>query len=409
MATSIVTYDGGITTVEDSGLFIYGAELALFTVGDSVTITFNGVTYTAVAQDGSEIFGDGFAYIGEFTEDGSAPDFTTYPFIIVSQLSNYKQTCQVYTESAGTFTLKVEITAPIYLYNETLLTDINKAWTDKETYPYAYIARIPPTGVYYAMLSSQPSQYHKRSSTTDGDYFQHGTLYVQVFATGNGLWWNDGSLLSGTVNAVTSDNFKSLNYWEDFQILWANYDVYRYLDETGTIPENDGSLYLAASEPVPVEEIASAFDQQSFLMGLACGLLGKGLPESEWPISWNTAEVTNNPVKVDCTSILGKLASFVKISDYIPATEQLTGHYLVGVDSPNNLTVNLTSVQTTEFDLGTVIAYGYGDISLGIVCYVGYIHTAGTSIQIGITFPETGLYVTDFPDSSIDFEFTAEV
>ena len=141
----------------------------------------------------------------------------------------------------------------------------------------------------------------------------------------------------------------------------------------------------------PVFETIPTFDQQSFLMGLACGLLGKGLPkmigeepeddpESEWPISWNTAEIASNPVQVTIDDV-----TFVKISDYTPTNEELSSISLY-VEQYGTYLLTLPLTASAVYDLCIMAMYNNAYVLLSVT-------SAGESADLGISFPETGFYV----------------
>ena len=132
------------------------------------------------------------------------------------------------------------------LYNGVELPDIDTVWTDKETYPYAYIGYSPSLNVYTLMCSSNPAFYKMRTTTIGGDWFVNGTLYASGLGNSTAGW----VVSSQGVVSNTTDSYDSKNFEAGYQIIWANYDVYRWTDDN--LAENDGSLYLAASDPVPV-------------------------------------------------------------------------------------------------------------------------------------------------------------
>lgn len=151
-----------------------------------------------------------------------------------------------------------------------------------------------------------------------------------------------------------------------YPIIWANADIMN----------DDGTLYLAASEPAQPSEAgdaAAVFDRLTFLSGLAAGLCGRGVPafeaQTKTAISWNgdTAGLV--------TSSIGLI---YKVSNLAPTKEE---------------------VETLEAD-GTVRAYRISEDILmefsGALIYAAgcYVcseanHTLETP---GVNFPETGIY-----------------
>ena len=106
-----------------------------------------------------------------------------------------------------------------YLYNGVRLPKLPE-W-DKETYPYAYI--LDAESVYY--LSLRDSQ---KTVITGGNVVDYSDKHQAV----NGEW-------------VLSDESQNVG-----KVIWANYDVY-YSDSA---EEVGGTLYLAASDPIPAYE-----------------------------------------------------------------------------------------------------------------------------------------------------------
>ena len=68
---------------------------------DTITVTFNGTEYEA----SKIVFGSSNVY-GGFTPSG--PDFSEYPFSIMSALQGSAVVNMLYTESAGTYSVKIE-------------------------------------------------------------------------------------------------------------------------------------------------------------------------------------------------------------------------------------------------------------------------------------------------------------
>ena len=115
-----------------------------------------------------------------------------------------------------------------YLYNGVRLPDINTVWTDKETYPYASIATV--TGV--VCLGLQGLQYQ-----TDGT----NLIVVPGY---KGLWYilSDGAWVYNQIEDYPDGMTLPLSM---FTATWTSADI---------INTTDNSVYLAATEPVPVYE-----------------------------------------------------------------------------------------------------------------------------------------------------------
>ena len=147
------------------------------------------------------------------------------------------------------------------LYNGVRMPDMDTVWTDKTTYPYAYVQQIGPQ-YYLSIVSTQ--------------------FYVN--AAGTFMYWSaDGAGKVYTVNfdSVTGDVdewvfYREFTYSKDgwntgpaaLPYIWTNFDVYY----------SDGTLCFAGSEPESLPGPEPAYDRAKFLSGLAAGLAGKGEP-----------------------------------------------------------------------------------------------------------------------------------
>lgn len=87
-----------------SGSFTYSSKIS----NPVITVTFNGTDY-----DCSRIDASGVYYYGGFGEQG--PDFSTYPFCIMSGAMPGNETIinMIYTETAGTYTITVSTALPV--------------------------------------------------------------------------------------------------------------------------------------------------------------------------------------------------------------------------------------------------------------------------------------------------------
>lgn len=110
-----------------------------------------------------------------------------------------------------------------YFYNNVELPDINTVWTDNETYPYAVIEKSQYGDSLYFLHMLQTAPYIEGNNI----YLPGDRLYCSTNA--ESTW--------GTVNSGTGP----LPFGKGF-ITWSSTDI---LNE-------DGTLYLAASAPVPV-------------------------------------------------------------------------------------------------------------------------------------------------------------
>ena len=96
-------YDGTPTTALAGGQnYVELSPAFTLTAGNAYRVTFNGTAYVLTAQDKTAEVNA--IILGELTSDNKL-DFTNYPFCIYQQMG---QLAALYTETAGTYTLKVE-------------------------------------------------------------------------------------------------------------------------------------------------------------------------------------------------------------------------------------------------------------------------------------------------------------
>lgn len=101
-------FEGSVTTepIEDTSLFGITLSDDLRFNQDIIRVTLNGVEYECekIIMDGNM----GCAY-GDYTGEGSEPDFSQYPFALVSVPLSPNDTDNTFlTQTAGTYTLKIE-------------------------------------------------------------------------------------------------------------------------------------------------------------------------------------------------------------------------------------------------------------------------------------------------------------
>ena len=124
-----------------------------------------------------------------------------------------------------------------YSYNGVVLPELPE-W-DRETYPYAYILHFLATDTYYLFcfepltingVDSKPMVIY---DTADGRWeFDADASYYRYIATSENVWEYDR--IGATLAAPE----------ETYPVIWANTDIFY----------EDGTVYLAASEPIPVYE-----------------------------------------------------------------------------------------------------------------------------------------------------------
>lgn len=119
--------------------------------------------------------------------------------------------------------------ATMYSYNGVVLPKLPDSTWDKTVYPYAIIIHVPLTGNYYLqVLPSLPYW-------TGSGIYKPPCTYQEWRVRELGTYWVRYS------DAAESDGWLIK---DPYVFVWTNTDI---LDE-------DGSVYFAASEPVPVYE-----------------------------------------------------------------------------------------------------------------------------------------------------------
>lgn len=113
-----------------------------------------------------------------------------------------------------------------YLYNGVELPDISPFLKDVQTYPYVIIYKATSS---YKLIQSSSKPY--KESNRNFVVFPHTYGYEYILRTGKDDWEHQYDHNSVTLN-IGGDS-----------LIWTNKDI---LNE-------DGSVYFAASEPVPVE------------------------------------------------------------------------------------------------------------------------------------------------------------
>ena len=137
-----------------------------------------------------------------------------------------------------TYYLYGTITPSVYRYNGAVLPKLPE-W-DKEAYPYARIRLV--SGMYYfEVLSKEPVTTQQAITKKDinglPEAGEWGTWVFYGFGNSNN---ENGADAFGYPSFVNNSSSKAVIT----SIVWANYDIFAY----------DGTLYLAASEPVCSQE-----------------------------------------------------------------------------------------------------------------------------------------------------------
>ena len=148
-----------------------------------------------------------------------------------------------------------------YLYNGVELPDINELWTDelKKIYPYAYISIDYDSFVQgrFLVLHENPLRcVWETWATTYETLVYEGKMSFGLIEL-NGEWQNE-------IEWRYEENGASL--LDIGKVQWASHDILK----------EDGTVYFAASDPIPVTT-AEPIDPTSLLMGYRVGQLIRGM------------------------------------------------------------------------------------------------------------------------------------
>lgn len=141
-----------------------------------------------------------------------------------------------------------------YLYNGVELPDINRVWTDKNAHPYAVIffyqkSLTDTTPIYTLSLLNQPATVGVANRFISGGgsvtgYLIEGAETEWRFVFSSDVAAGDAIQFGGVLTASSRG--------------WSNYNILK----------SDGTLHLAASDPVPV---SPPHDPNALLMGWLAG------------------------------------------------------------------------------------------------------------------------------------------
>lgn len=119
------------------------------------------------------------------------------------------------------------------LYNGVKLPNIDKvykAWTDKETHPYAYIIDNLKNDEYLLTLSSQEAYVDSTNSLMTGN----GAMLIFKLTAGSDSY----SLYKSSQAFEHSYSYSKSNY----SFVWANHDILK-----------DSTVYYSATTPIPLD------------------------------------------------------------------------------------------------------------------------------------------------------------
>lgn len=143
------------------------------------------------------------------------------------------------------------------IYNGTMLPDIHTVYTDeiKVEYPYAVIIFYESENVYRLCVSSEPGYVYYFLK----ERIQMGDTYGKVDMDAGFSEWGELTFYTSETNAAVNG--------EATWFIWSNHDIY-YPDDYSHNAALAGTLYLSASDPIPVGTIT---DPLSFAMGWQLG------------------------------------------------------------------------------------------------------------------------------------------
>lgn len=121
-----------------------------------------------------------------------------------------------------------------------------------------------------------------------------------------------------------------------------------------------------------------------------------GVYDDTFPIEWNTMDVVENPgFTVDGVP-------FVKVSNLTPTLEEMNTVNIGAYENGTALADPTYPTGSTSFDIGFVVEYT-SNYPVAVVTKVG------TSADIGVTAPETGIYVLNVGFYGISYDLKMEV
>lgn len=158
-------------------------------------------------------------------------------------------------------------------YKGVELPDINTVWTDKEKYPYAYVTY---SSLDIVGLEGMCAELHLMAkmpvfNAADSEMeFNQNTLVHQFVFTDNSELAFEHGISAGSWCDGFTDEIISFEVIDTTFTMWTSHDILN----------TDGSTYLAAYTPIPVDAAVKewSFCLKSWLTGFALGMAGKPLP-----------------------------------------------------------------------------------------------------------------------------------
>ena len=99
-----VLTEESVTVGGEGGRLTYNTQIT----ADAIKVTLNGTEYTVSPSVDTSPFGTSYTYGAQFSEELDRYDYSTYPFSVVSTPNGANT---LHTETAGTYTIKIEVPA----------------------------------------------------------------------------------------------------------------------------------------------------------------------------------------------------------------------------------------------------------------------------------------------------------
>lgn len=300
----------------------------------------------------------------------------------------------------------------VFLYNGVELPDINEVW-DKEKYPYAIMAKNPiidiPTFFYQVLLHSGEyivdgdTMVSKTAGKVSGVCIVVRTPELDKYLDEHGIEFETLLYLLGATEAgrwfvaIEEYDVKIGDLYSDLSIVWANHDIFNA----------DGTVYLAASEPIPVNttKILSKTYKMRYYRPLP------DAPSDIFPITW-TNTINESDVVVVPDGLIGMAGfNYVKVSDAVLTISDLAfGTLSVLEDGMSkediiDLKAYVSDIGGIVYENDTYNAAIYTDDANSIFVLLVACKTPNAEFNDGTgmnlynaTFPETGLYYIVLPN-----------
>lgn len=226
-----------------------------------------GTHYGFVVSDTTTYYKEGSVYVGNTMACAVTPDSFVSP-TADNELTGFEKYGSVFwsnhdiLNSDGTLYLAASEPVPIVqhvteskgdgyaLYNGVKLPNIDIVWTDKETYPYAFIANLDMTEYIENLVCYFLAQTTTTIVAINGypSYGESGQVIFFVFCPTqeNADAFAESYGVTPEVGKWSFVENRNYNPEENIGVgveLWTNHDILN----------TDNSVYLAASDPIPLD------------------------------------------------------------------------------------------------------------------------------------------------------------